>query len=477
MPDNEILQQLAAVMAQQTELLAGLAQKSGIHIKAPATHRTANPLHGWNGLFSTPGLNRDVITAHIRPFGIGDSLPLISSIDQDPRFGSITGFTAPVGSQPTDVCEDAPYAYMKGCNLTARFGRIRYDTNTIDMDDVMLRVNRGDFTDLMLRGQVLGLTDIGPEGLNQNNILNLLTMSEMVTVGVLFERELTRQIWQGSFLIANEFPGLDVQIATGQKDADTNVTCPALDSDVKNFNYHQLDSTIVTYMSMLEYYIYFNASMMGLLPARWVWSMRPELWQELTEIWPCAYNTNRCASAAFSGGTTVIDGRENITERDAMRNGMYIEVNGRRYDVIVDQGIFEHNNANNAHLIPGEYASTIYFVPMTIVGGMPVTYREYVDYKRASSDVSLLRGMEPFWTDRGIYSWAIEFIKWCYKFAAKTEQRVILLTPQLAGRIDAVKYSPLQHLRSPDPASPYFMDGGVSIRPANRSPYAVWSGR
>lgn len=477
MEQDVILQKLADYLSQNTELLTALAQKSGLHTKVPATSRTANPLHGWNGLFSTPGLERDVITAHVRPFGLSDSLPLISSIDQDPRFGSVTGFTAPVGNQPTNVCDDAPYAYMKGCNLTARFGRIRYDTSTIDMDEVMLRVNRGDFTDLILRGQVLGLTDVGPEGLDQAKILNLLTMSEMVTVGILFERELTRQLWQGSFLIANEYPGLDVQIATGQRDADTNVTCPALDSDVKSYNYRLLDETIVTYLSMLEHYIYFNAQTMGLLPARWIFAMRPELWQELTAIWPCAYNTNRCADAVAANSQVVLDGRDNTRERDTMRNGMYIDINGRRYDVVTDTGIFEHNNINNANLLAGEYASTIYMVPLTIVGGMPVTYREFVDYRRASGDISLLKGMETFWTDRGIYAWALEQIKWCYKLAAKTEQRVVLRAPQLAGRIDAVKYSPLQHLRSPDPDSPYFADGGVSIRGATRTPYAVWSGR
>ena len=233
MKNDELLKQIAALMTAQNDLIQKMA---GLE-KTAATTQTANPLHGWNGLFSTPGLSRDVITAHIRPMGISDGLPLIPSVEQDPRFPSITGFTATVGSQPASVCDDAPYSYMKGCNLTARFGQLRFDTNTIDMDKVMLRVNRSDFTDLLLRGQVLGLTNVGPSGLNQGQILNILTMSEMVNVGVAFERELTRQIWQGVTTVATEFPGLAVQVATGQKDADTGTTCPALDSDVKSYNY------------------------------------------------------------------------------------------------------------------------------------------------------------------------------------------------------------------------------------------------
>jgi hypothetical protein len=206
--------------------------------------------------------------------------------------------------------------------------------------------------------------------------------------------------------------------------------------------------------------------------------MRPDLWYELTAIWPCAYNTTRCSPAVDLNSTVFIDGRENVSERDAMRAGMYIDINGTRYPVILDTGIFEHNSTNNANCLPGQYASTIYMVPLAINGGFPVTYREYVDYRKAAPDVALLRGLEDFfWSDSGMYNWAVEQIKWCYKFAGKTEQRVVLRTPQLAGRIDAVKYSPLQHLRDPNPDSPYFADGGVSVRSGTQTPYAVWTNR
>ncbi|MHC4748343.1 MAG: hypothetical protein ACYTFW_00580 [Planctomycetota bacterium] len=365
---------------------------------------------------------------------------------------------------------------MKGCNLTARFGRVRFDTNTIDIDDVMLRINRGDFTDLILRGQVLGLENVAPAELDQNGILNIVTKSEMVGVGVAFERELNRQIWQGSFAVANEFPGLDAQIATGQKDADTDVLCPALDSDVKNYNYNMLSASIVTYLSTLEWYLKHNAMTMGLDPVQWVIVMRPELWFELTAMWPCAYHTTKCSPQVDTSSTVYIDGRENTQERDAMRNGMYIDINGSRYPVVVDTGIFEHNNVNNGNLGLGQYASTIYMVPLTITGGFPVTYREHVQFQGASADVALLRGLEDFfWTDGGRYSWAIENRRWCFTLAAKTEQRVILRTPQLAGRIDAVGYEPLQHLRAPQPESPYFADGGVSLRAGLGAPNAVWN--
>ncbi len=477
-----LIKQINDNLTLQTQALQSLLKQNGASLEkhdTASTTQTANPLHGFNGLFSTPGLNREVITAYIRPSSFASTIPILPSVDQNPIFPSLTGFTAAVGAQPANACLDAPHAYMKGCNLTARFGRIRYDTNTIEMDHVMLRTNRGEMTDLMLRGQVLGLTNLPPSGLSQNQILNILTASEMVTVGVLFERELTRQLWQGVTTVANEFPGLAVQIATGQRDSETGTLCPALDSDVKTYGYALLTANIVNYLSAMEFYLFHNATRMGLAPVNWKIVMRPELWLELSAIWPCAYYTNRCGTGNVEAGTSAtVDGREMTAIRDSMRAGMYIEINGRRYDVATDDGIFEHTNINNANVPAGDFASTLYFVPMTIVGGMPVTYREHVDFRQAAADVAFLQGKEIFWwTDSGIYSWALDNTKWCYKLGAKTEQRVVLRTPQLAGRIDAIRYRPMQHLRDAFPTSPYHMDGGVSIRATGVNPYAAWSGR
>src|SRR5512139_1945479 len=272
MPENqELLERLVAV----TEALAA----KEMHTKTPAQFSTYTPLHGPGGIFAVAGLEREIITAHMRPFGITSILPRLPSVFVDPRFGSITGFTAVNGAQPDHSCDDAPTGYMKGCNLTARFGRIRYDTQTIDADDVMLKLHRGDFTDLMLKGQLLGMTGLTPSGLNQQQVTNLVTMSEMVIVGVNFERELNRQTWQGVTTVANELPGLDVQIATGQRDDDTGKLCPALDSDVKSFAYDLIGGAgrdITEYLSMLMRYLTYNAQGMGLEPVSWVIVMRPD---------------------------------------------------------------------------------------------------------------------------------------------------------------------------------------------------------
>lgn len=455
----------------QSALLKQLDDK----YKTVGNSQTANKLHGINGLFSTPGLERDVISAMVRPEGFASALPVLPSVVEDPRFPSITGVTATVGSQPTEPCDDAPVAYLKGCNLTAKFGILRFDTNTIDIAQTMRKTNRGEMTDLILRGRLLGMTGLQPGGLDESGMLEILTKSEMVMAGISAERELSKQLWRGVVTVAGNFPGLDVQIATGIKDAETSVLCPALDSDIKDFGYSSVDGNtkdINEYLSMLLWYLEHNAMTMGLDPVQFAIVMRPELWYELSAVWPIKYNSIK-AAAVPTNATIQLTGRENVQERDAMRQGMFLDVNGKRYRVYTDTGVYEHNSTNDANLIPGEYASSIYVVPMTISGGMPVTYREYLDFRAADREVAMLRGMNTFWTDDGVYSWAIDTNKWCYKLSLRTEQRVVLRTPQLAGKLQKVKYSPLQHLRDPYPESPYWADGGVSLRNYTRGA-SVW---
>ena len=476
--DTQVLEQLAEALLEVTgKKVSGQKQ---------AATNTATLLFGQGGIFSTPGIEPDVITAHVRPMGILTELPRFPSVFEQPRFATITGFTDVTGSEAVNPCDDEPSAFMKGCNLTAAFGRVSRQTQTIEWDKVMTQLHRGVTTELTLRGRLLGLGDIDPAGLSEAQAINIVTMAEMVGVGVQLERVLTRTSWQGT--PANntagggykEFPGLDAQIATGQVDADTGQACPALDSDVKDFNLNPVCGTspsIVEYLSMLEFYLRHNAERMGLMPASWAIVMRPGLWFELSSCWPCQYNTNKCASSVIGSASSVfLDGRENVAERDAMRNQKYIDVNGNRYRVITDDGIAEQSNINNQNLLPGQYASSIYMVPLTITGAYPVTYVEHVDYRAGARDSALLRNTEQFWTDRGMYSWVSEFNKWCYTLAAKTEMRIVLRTPQLAGRIDDVLYEPLQHIRSAFPDEPYFADGGVSLRGNPQPQHAVWLG-
>lgn len=467
---------LLAILQNQNAILKQLADSQTLATKAPAARQTATELHGNGSLWGSYPIERDVISAHIAPHGLAERLLHLPSVTESPLFATLTGYTATTGSEPVNPCDDAPAGYVKGCNITAPFGRVMRDTQTIEIDKVFLRANRGDFADLVLRGQVLNMQSaFNPGGLNDAGILNILTKSEMVTVGVNIDRTLSRHVFQAN--PANntagggykEFRGLDLQIATNHRDAHTGAICTALDSDVKDFAFDLITGTgrsIVEYMSMMAFYLDNNATGSGLDPVNWVIVMRPDLWQELTAVWPCQYNTNKCNTTPPTGTTSTvyIDGRENISDRDAFRAGMYLPINGRNYPVVLDTGIYEYTNTTSASVPNGQFASSVYFVPLTMTGNFPITYMEYLDYRQAQADVEFLNGKAPFWTDDGKFYWAIDAANFCYKLKAKTERRMVLRAPQLAGRIDRIRYAPLQHLREGYPDSAYFRDGGVSLR-------------
>ncbi len=462
------------------------------HEKAPATLFTATPLHGVTnvgaGIFSTAGLDPDIISTVVRPIGgISAVLPFFPNVDTDPRYGALTGVSDDIGAEPINPCDPAPSGFIKACNLTAQFGRVKRQTETIEIDQVMLRINRGDFKDLRLIGELTGRTPFMPENLSPQQVLDVVTASEMYNTGVRLERKLAVHTWEGS--PANntagggykEFPGLANQVATGQVDADTGDLCPSLDSDVKDFDFDLIGGggrDIVEFMSMLEFFIMTLAEDTGMLPGEWAFVMRPQLWQTLSAVWPILYNTDPVNTLLQNLDANVsinIDGRGQIRDRDAMRNTKTIVVNGNSYPVITDIGINEQTPTDTARLIPGQFASSIFFIPIRVAGRFPATQFEYVDYRRAVADIRLLRGKENFWnTNEGRFLWGFEdTAATCYELFVKTETRIVLRTPQLAGRIDNCMYSPLQHVREADPDSPYHVDGGVSFR-ANPSKEAVW---
>lgn len=474
----------------------------GMKTKTAGVSNTSQILFGAGGLFAVCGLDANIITAYVRPGGLADLLAqrgyVFPSVIEQPILGLITGIQDDGAAAVANPCDDAPSGYLKACNLFFQFGRLQFDTATIEFDQIFTTLHGGVNTDLRLRGRLLGLSESDyPRGLDDNMVVNIVTGSEMVKTGMLMARGtnnqmgLVRQMWQGN--IANntaaggykEFPGLDSQITTGHVDATTATACPAVDSDVKNFNYASIYSSnansvpnIVWYLSTLENYLRHNAVRMGLDPVEWVIVMRPEMWDELTQIWPIAYNTNRGAQILGTTAGNVhltLDATDMTAQRDAMRRQMILSINGRDYPVVTDDGINEQVNGDVASIPAGSYASSIYMVPLTINGNFPVTYLEYKDYRVGMQQLQGLMGKQTFWTDGGTFSWALDPIrKWCFKMSAKTERRIVLRTPQLSGRIDNVLYAPLQHMSESFADSPYLHNGGVSTR-TTTALSAVWN--
>lgn len=475
-------------MDKTLELLISALQQAqkekALHTKEPADFQTGPLLTQPGGMFSTTGLDSDVISLHVSPRGLGAAIPAIPATLDDPRYGFLTGFGDDIGDEAVYPCDDAPTGYMKAGTLTAQFGRVMRQTNTIEIDK-LLHTQRGATTDLRLMNQVLnGGVGLDMANMNQNDLLNLVVKMEMVDVGVRFERLLARMLWNGT-ITANtagggykEFPGLDSQIATGQKDAESGVALPAADSLIFNFSNNLVDDDspdIVEYLSMMEFHLRDLAERTNMLPVTWALAMPLGLWFELSAIWPCRYLSHRCN--VDGSNALVINDNTNVAMRDAMRSGRYIDINGNRYPVIVDDGMPELSNANSGSIPVGSFTGSIAFVPLRVRGSFPSLYWEYLDYRQVQGQIAPLGAGTrnvPFWTEGGKFLWVYRDKGYCFDLQAKIEPRVVLRTPHLAGKIQNVRWTPLVHNRSAFPDSPYFKNGGASIRTIPTLGQAVW---
>ncbi len=470
-------------------LIEELSKKQqGLKHTTPSGTPTTNYMHGPGGIFGVAGLERDVISTRVHPQGLIEMLQAQGDMKMNPLYPYLTGFQANTGSVADGVCDDPETAGpTKSCIQTAQYGRYSFLTKELEVNRLGQQINRGEFLDLrVLNDPILqdmgGITSMNIDG---NPTLVRDTLMGMVEVGVAFQNVLTQQLYQGNPASNSagggysEFPGLDILIGTGKVDAITGTNCPSLDSDIKDFNYGLVtESTpdiveVVTYMAR---FLRSNARRMNFNPTEWAITMREELFYELTAIWPCSYLTYRCTPQTAATDRMNIDARDAVGMRDAMRQENYLLIDGIRWPVVVDDGIVEETDADNAAILAGQFASDIYFIPLSVRGGFAATFMQYVDYQQgAMIGVNDWRYTEDFWTDGGRFLWHKKPpTNWCVQLLAKIQPRVILLTPQLAGRVTNVRYAPLQHTRQPFPSDPYFVDGGLTSRTVP-SLYSDWN--
>jgi hypothetical protein len=164
--------------------------------------------------------------------------------------------------------------------------------------------------------------------------------------------------------------------------------------------------------------------------------------------------------------------------RDDMRNNLYLIINSKRYPVILDPCIPEDNNADNGTIPVGGFASDIYIVPFSARGGtLRTLYWEYFNYRNGPMQaVQDSRAGTFFWSDAGVFLWHLKPPdNWCVEMICKTEPRLILRTPQLAGRLTDVAYVPLQHVNDVLPSQDYWVNGGVATGRPAPSPFSEWN--
>src|SRR5574341_801295 len=92
---------MSSILEALARELAQVGQKA-----LPSGSPVGPYLHGPGGLFGVPGISRDVISTRVQARGLASHLPARGTLDMQPLYPYITGFLAPSGSNPTNVCDD-----------------------------------------------------------------------------------------------------------------------------------------------------------------------------------------------------------------------------------------------------------------------------------------------------------------------------------------------------------------------------------
>lgn len=475
--------------ADRESVLTRLMEELNARNKAVSSTPVGPYMHGPDGLWSYPGMERPVISTRVRPNGVAGIIPARGTNVMNPIYPFLTGFTDPAETPATGPCDDPPTAgQMKNCTQTATFGRYSYQTTVLDVRRLGQIINRGEFTDFALMNNPIndtgGITT--PATMPGMTLVNDVA-ARFLAVGMKFQNKLMKQFYEGN--PANntsggyaEFPGLDHLIRTGIKDAITGQTCPSLDSLIINENYKKVtDSSgndnivnVLTYtMRMLKRL----AETTGLAPVNWVLAMRETLFYELTAVWPCNYMTYRCVT--MNSAVANLDVGDAIAMRDQMRQGNYLVIDGERVNVVLDSAINEETSGDTNRVSATCFASDIYILPLSAMG-QATLFWEYFDYSGPNAAMSSLASMPNmsnyFWSDGGQYIWhAKPPTNFCVQWLGSIDPRLILRTPHLAGKIQHVQYCPLMHPRDAFSDDPYYVNGGVTSRTTAPSLYNSYS--
>lgn len=483
--------------------MAGLVQD--IVVKNLGTAQKNDPplapigpyLHGTGGLFNRRDRENPIFSALMAPNGgVADALPVFNGArNLDNQFGGtdwafeslITGQTAgnldSFANQPTTPCADGPVAgLLKFCSMANTLGNYKMSTREVDIFRAGRVADMADAFTIQVANEMPASVFGKPTGTPslQNAVSNELA-SRIWEMVLGFQRMFYPRVFSGSPAnnvgTAMDIVGLDIHINKGNKvDSSNGNVCTAANSDVKSFGNALVGSAtnIMRFLEMTDAFTVYKARRQGLGTPEYLIAMRPELWQEITEIIPVQkYQKVIAAVNLVTNGRATLTAEGALTERDAIRNSMMIPLNGRMVRVVLDDTIAETSLGNIAG-IP-TYASTIYGIPLTVMGGYPVTFWEYFnhDNEQARSIEMAANGLT-WTTDGGLFRWTSEFAKGCLKLNATMSPRLRMRTPQIAWRIDNVAYQPLQHFDSWDPNSAYFVDSGVSTGGGQKY-YSSWS--
>lgn len=463
--------------------------------------------HGAGGLFSAAGQDNAVFSAIIMPVGgLIDVLPVRNAQDDSGQsfggndqefFSTITGVTQGAAetfaNQPTEKCADGARAgLMKVCTLVSGFARYRFSPSSpVSLFDAGRRRDVADPDTLRLMNlpMMRGLFGVPTTVSSEENWLMNEFARRSAEMAVSISRFMVNRTYIGSPSNNSgerrDIAGIDLHVASGNKrDAYTMNLCTAMDSEIFDFGYDKVNGSgrdIQKYAEHMLAKLDWKVVHQG-LGSRWdgVIVMRPEQWDEVVKTIQLRQYLDAIETANAMAGTTKItlnaEAAQIRAAQDDMRENLYWPLRGRRVPVVLDDGITEVTPNETGSLRAGQYAADIYFIPLRVLGNIPVTYWKYFNHDNTNSaTLAQMAGAQAtMTTDGGQFRWYFNFKNGCLDWTVDWSPRLLMRTPQIAGRIQKVAYEPLSHFQSFNPSSSYFVNGGRISGPTQNY-YTEWS--
>jgi hypothetical protein len=467
------------------QLIEKLLEFQMRQMKHDATGSPDNmPSHGpvgWNdqyGPYAWPGTTPEGTSALVRPRTLAQAMAqrMRPSNEMEPIRWTLTGQTDPSScTNPDDSCGTPPsFGLEKACRQSREFGVAYFATREINRANLDQRTNIGDM-DLSLlndsteQNPLLPMPD-GATRMNPNSAVSKVIREAFTG----FERSLARVLSEGDWTVApaqtecgfvKEFYGIEPQIKTGHTDVLSGDACPAVDSIVEAWGQDIGDTAgggdsrdFARFLGDIMFSLEENNRKFGALNAGWALIMVPRMWRELTNYWPCNFDTTRCKDAITTPNNDLVSINLDPTSREGMRlqmlRSLSIEVDGITYPVILDEGLTRTTVSED------NYSGTMLIAPMNLID---FEYKPMVGEEASTAD-GFAPGEFDVWNN-GLWLVSRQRTHNCMYWTFTAKPRLHLRAPQLAAKITGIQFESRTEVRDYKPGESYYKDGGSFYTP------------
>ena len=477
-PRNSGYKKLRVARKHSSDMLdmppADLTSEAGV-----AEYRPLYDIEGpFHGFFQDGSLRQTLMNMVVYPVdGLANSIPTRANNIVNDLYGFFMRYSVSPDDdfEEGDVCDPAiplvsDFDFMK---MGASYGRLAHSIKTLDVTNLLLQAQARQYDQFYIQGEWRGVSarpDIATfrdvvGNLNVDLIVASAMRRKLADLGTYFQRTLLNWVWTGDpantlggkqiiqplglyRLINGKYStsGLPIVTTAHMGGPTADQMKDTLSSIVVNLDGKAVgDGTFSLWQNLraVEQLLHQRAAGTGMLPVDWKIYMITPLWDQITENLPCEVIADGCVipggeiAKNFNlndGGTALF----NMTTRQQMRDSQSLTMNGRTYQVVLDDTMpYETVEDDQGNFVG--YKSSIFFIPFVVAGGEQILYWEYIDYSGMYSALGPMgqhgAGAKG-WTDNGYYYHNITELRNCIEMQTEMQVRLIFRTPHLAARFD-----------------------------------------